>query len=118
MKEDAFIKTYCRWVPDAGFFAGDSPGRGSENPVRELLSLREKSNFDCIFWENGCTVYEERPLQCGTFPFWESIVHSSVSWNELMKDCPGMGKGRAYSRAEIENMLARASSEPIITRTV
>ncbi|MDR1212382.1 MAG: YkgJ family cysteine cluster protein [Spirochaetaceae bacterium] len=112
MEEDAFIRTYCRWVP--GFFDSNSP----ESPAQELLSLKEKSGFDCIFWKNGCTVYEKRPLQCRTFPFWESIVHSSVSWNELMRDCPGMGKGRAYSRAEIEIMLARSSSEPIITRTV
>jgi hypothetical protein len=29
-----------------------------------------------------------------------------------------MGKGRGYSRAEIENALTQGFSEPIITRTV
>jgi Fe-S-cluster containining protein len=112
MAREAFIGTYCRWV--AGPFTGDGPRGGT----RELLSLKEKSNFDCILWKNGCTVYGARPVQCGTFPFWESIVHSDESWKELMKDCPGIGQGRVYSRAEIENMLARSSSEPIITRTI
>ncbi|MDR1428749.1 MAG: YkgJ family cysteine cluster protein [Spirochaetaceae bacterium] len=114
MKKGAFIGTYCRWVPDAGFSVPDGRGGGG----RELLSLREKSNFDCIFWKDGCTVYGARPLQCRTFPFWESIVHSLESWNACMRDCPGMGKGRAYSCAEIEIMLTRGASEPIITRTV
>jgi Fe-S-cluster containining protein len=111
MEETAFIKTYCRWVNSPAGGAAD--GRG-----REALSLREKSNFDCILWKNGCVVYRSRPVQCGTFPFWESIVHSLKTWKELMKDCPGIGKGRVYSRAEIEIMLARSASEPIITRAV
>ncbi len=30
------------------------------------VSLREKPNYDCIFWarEHGCLVYEDRPTQC------------------------------------------------------
>jgi Fe-S-cluster containining protein len=110
MTQAAFTGAYCRWVA--------APFGGLDSGARELLSLKEKSNFDCILWKNGCTVYRARPVQCRTFPFWESIVHSFISWKELMKDCPGIGQGRVYSRAEIENMLAHGSSEPIITRTI
>ena len=46
-----FTETYCRWIP-------------SENET-ERLSLKEKSNYDCIFWnkKENCSVYETRPLQ-------------------------------------------------------
>lgn len=70
------------------------------------LSLREKPNFDCIFWEEGgCSVYEGRPLQCRSYPFWASNVDSEESWKRTARDCPGIGKGRLYSRREIEQWL-------------
>ena len=33
--------------------------------------LAEKRNFDCVFFdsEQGCSVYEDRPRQCRTWPF-------------------------------------------------
>ncbi len=32
--------------------------------------LKLKENGDCVFWDDGCTIYPERPRQCRTFPFW------------------------------------------------
>ncbi|MCG8570520.1 MAG: YkgJ family cysteine cluster protein [Spirochaetes bacterium] len=54
------------------------------------LTLKEKSNFDCIFWNNGCIVYEDRPLQCRTFPFWPSLLESKDTWEDEKKRCPGL----------------------------
>jgi Fe-S-cluster containining protein len=95
-----FIKRYCRWVPDAG--------RG------ERLSLKEKPNYDCVFWSNGCAVYEARPLQCRAYPFWPSMLASRKRWDAL--SCAGMGTGTLYSREEIEALVARQKAEPIIER--
>src|SRR5690242_4772461 len=41
-------------------------------------SLREKANGDCIFYDKsvGCTIYEARPGQCRTWPFWESNLET------------------------------------------
>jgi len=109
MGDEEFIKTYCRWVPSAN---------GSLQ-----LSLKEKSNYDCIFWkaeagastrEGACSVYEARPLQCRTFPFWSSVVDSSESWEMVAADCPGMGKGVFHSPDTIEKLLALRQKEPII----
>jgi Fe-S-cluster containining protein len=103
-----FIEGYCRWVPNL-----DGGGRRSRK-----LSLKEKANYDCIFWKNGCSVYEARPLQCRTFPFWPSMLESSQSWaaSSAAMSCPGMGKGTLHPMEEIEAILARQQAEPVITR--
>jgi Fe-S-cluster containining protein len=98
-----FIETYCRWVP---------AWNGPEDTER--LSLKEKSNYDCIFWNQGCTQYEARPLQCRSFPFWPSILAAVDSWNATAAACPGMGQGALHSKEEILSYLKQ--TEPIITR--
>jgi Fe-S-cluster containining protein len=100
MKYTGIMQKYCRWVP--------SPGGGKQ------LSLKEKPGFDCILWQNGCSVYQYRPLQCRTFPFWQSTLSSREAWNNLT--CPGIDKGALHSREYIENCLAQRRAEPIITR--
>jgi Fe-S-cluster containining protein len=97
-----FVEIYCRWVPAGG--------------GRERLSLKEKSNFDCIFWKEGCSVYTARPLQCRTFPFWRSIVDSPSSWAMAASGCPGMGKGGVVAREEIEARLEARKAEPVLSR--
>jgi hypothetical protein len=92
-----FLRTCCRQV---------SVG------VARRVSLKEKANLDCIFWENGgCSVYEARPLQCRSFPFWSACVSSSEEWQHHARQCPGMGKGALHPRSEIEFWLARRLKE-------
>jgi Fe-S-cluster containining protein len=102
IKYTDFIESYCRWVPGLD---------GTEQ-----LSLREKANYDCIFWKNGCSVYEARPLQCKTFPFWPSILSSAGSWEAV--SCSGIGKGTLHSMKEIELVLARQKTETVIRRNM
>src|SRR5262249_8584025 len=42
------------------------------------VTLRERPNGDCVFYDQqkGCTIYEVRPRQCRTWPFWESNLKS------------------------------------------
>ena len=68
-------------------------------------SLREFPNGDCVFFDTdskGCAVYEARPIQCRTWPFWDSNLESKKAWKETCKECPGSGVGRVYSLEEIE----------------
>lgn len=69
--------------------------------------LIEKENFDCIFWEEegGCRVYERRPTQCRTFPFWILNMRTLKAWRETMERCPGIGTGRVYTKEEILERL-------------
>jgi Fe-S-cluster containining protein len=102
MEYTGFVKTYCRWIP---------AGAGIER-----LSLKEKSNYDCIFWEDGCGVYAARPLQCRTFPFWASILDSPESWAMAKSGCPGMDRGRLFPDGEIEALLAARREDPVLRR--
>lgn len=67
------------------------------------LTLREKSNGDCIFYDRdqGCTVYPVRPRQCRTWPFWERNVATAEAWDHTCEICPGSGQGELISAEEI-----------------
>jgi len=70
--------------------------------VRSVLSrqsLVEYSDGDCIFLDpktRGCMVYEARPTQCRTWPFWPQTVNSPSDWARAAKGCPGCNSGPVY----------------------
>ena len=68
------------------------------------LSLREKGNYDCVLLDGAgqCTIYEARPLQCRTWPFWPSNLVSREVWQEVARRCPGIGQGPVYAFGQIE----------------
>ena len=108
METGEFTQVYCRWVPSE---------RGAL-----VLSLKEKSNGDCIFWASGlslgggCSVYEARPLQCRAFPFWQSMLSSWKNWKAAAEGCPGIGRETLHSPGTIKKWLARRQKEPIISK--
>jgi Fe-S-cluster containining protein len=67
------------------------------------VTLIEKANNDCAFFERGrgCTVYEDRPKQCRTWPFWRPLLADRAAWNESAKGCPGMNRGARHDAATI-----------------
>ena len=49
-----------------------------------------EDSYECVFYDrqtNGCNIYEARPTQCKTFPFWD-YYKQRVS--ELKEECPGV----------------------------
>lgn len=91
LERERFMSRYCRSIDIGGFYR---------------LSLTEKDNYDCIFWrDGGCSVYQGRPLQCRTYPFWTSNLESPEDWELLKAGCPGADRGRLYSAAEIEELI-------------
>lgn len=70
-------------------------------------TLREKANGDCLFYENGtgCTVYDLRPRQCRTWPFWSSNVRDEAAWEATCRVCPGSGQGDLISAEEISRRV-------------
>jgi Fe-S-cluster containining protein len=67
-------------------------------------SLIEYENGDCVFFDGEarkCTVYEARPRQCKTWPFWDSNINSPKSWKQTCQVCPGSGTGKLYTVDEI-----------------
>ena len=79
------------------------------------IVLRQKRNQDCVFWSSGhgCSVYAQRPRQCGSYPFWSAIVHSRENWGAEAGSCPGIGAGELHPAEEI---VARASADGIPER--
>jgi Fe-S-cluster containining protein len=73
--------------------------------VHGRFSLIESANGDCIFYNNGCTIYPVRPTQCRTFPFWKENVDRPSSWQKTAVECEGIDQGRLYTEEEIERLL-------------
>lgn len=79
--------------------------------TREGRSLNEKTSaagLDCVFLDREkipgkavCGVYEDRPIQCRTWPFWPSVIKSKSSWNAAKRTCPGMDQGKKYTVQQI-----------------
>lgn len=73
MSEDDFAKKYIRRIGNR-------------------LSLKEHpKTYDCVFLKDKkCLVYQDRPLQCRTYPWWKENVNSVKSWEEEAVRCEGI----------------------------
>lgn len=68
-------------------------------------SLLEYKNGDCVFFDTatrGCRVYQARPRQCRTWPFWDSNLRTPETWAETCEHCPGSGRGELHQLSSIE----------------
>jgi len=53
----------------------------------------------------GCSIYPVRPLQCRTWPFWDTNLSSPQMWQQASRKCPGMGRGtRTFGKEQIESL--------------
>jgi hypothetical protein len=90
---------------------------GSRYSLNERRNAQ--GNYDCIFLKEAkatvgegadavvhtrrtCQIYEVRPLQCRTWPFWDGLLQSPEEWERAGRRCPGMDKGKHYAREQIE----------------
>jgi len=89
-----------------------TPAEFEERYVRKVgirKSLIEYDNGDCVFFDANsrkCAVYEARPRQCKTWPFWQSNVASEESWKQTCEACPGSGRGKLHSAEHILHQIA------------
>lgn len=77
--------------------------------VGNSLSLKEHANGDCVYFDGQtrkCTIYAVRPIQCRTWPFWNSNLESPETWQETQDRCPGAGNGTFVPLAEIQAKAA------------
>ena len=61
---------------------------GNKYSINEIRVSED--NYICAFFDmekRGCSVYEHRPLQCRTFPFWPRFKFYP---KEVAKECPGI----------------------------
>jgi Fe-S-cluster containining protein len=72
-------------------------------------SLIEYANGDCVFFDPNarkCTVYDARPRQCRTWPFWDSNTRTPEAWKATCQVCPGSGKGKLHSAEQILHQIS------------
>ena len=74
-------------------------------PWENEQRIRETDDGRCLFFEDGCRIYPVRPNQCKTFPFWFDNLRSETRWNKIHSQCPGIGTGPLYTKAEILHIL-------------
>ncbi len=61
--------------------------------IKYKYSLKERQredDFACIFFDEkakNCSIYEVRPKQCATFPFWDYFKNHI---DEAVDECPGI----------------------------
>ena len=82
---DKFLKKYTHNTP-----AGPS-----------LTERKTKFGYDCVFLDRKtipgkavCGVYKSRPVQCRTWPFWETNLSSEHAWRGAAAGCPGIDRGQ------------------------
>lgn len=61
---------------------------------------------DCRFLDGKrCGVYDARPEQCRTWPFWPENMNAKGWSKEVASFCPGIGKGKLYTPEAIQLIL-------------
>ena len=83
---------------------------------RSLNEVRTEHGYDCVFLDRAseharslrdgrggavCSLYEDRPLQCRTFPWWPSNVDAPRSWARTARHCEGVNRGAIVAPDEI-----------------
>ena len=59
----------------------------------------------CIFLEGRrCSVYDGRPTQCRTWPFWPENMRAG-KWERVATFCPGVGRGAIVPADEIHAII-------------
>lgn len=81
---------------------------------RSLTERKTTHGLDCIFLDRAtipgkaiCGVYEDRPAQCRTWPFWRSNLTSEAAWRRAGRICPGMNTGKLVRPDEIRIFRAK-----------
>ena len=68
-----------------------------------LKERRTPHSYDCIFLDREtmpgkgiCSIYDARPAQCRTWPFWPENLSSRREWASAKRrtPCPGMDEGK------------------------
>ncbi|MCC6239044.1 MAG: YkgJ family cysteine cluster protein [Phycisphaerales bacterium] len=95
--------------------------------VSGRISLKERfnqGNYDCVFLKEIpatryderagrqvqytkriCEIYNVRPLQCRTWPFWKENLQSPAEWKHATRNCPGSNRpGRHFSVKQIHDL--------------
>ncbi len=100
------LKQYCRRI-GGRISLKERLNRGNHDCIflRETEATRfdERAGREVRYSKRTCQIYEVRPLQCRTWPFWPENLESEKAWKQAARICPGMSRpGRHFTREQIE----------------
>jgi hypothetical protein len=65
--------------------------RRRDNRLSLIETKVGPNEYACVFLKDKkCQVYQNRPIQCRTFPWWPSSLKSEESWNQTAIECEGI----------------------------
>ncbi|MBN1612517.1 MAG: YkgJ family cysteine cluster protein [Polyangiaceae bacterium] len=100
LSDEEFFLAYCEVV---------------DVELAQRVSLVATEDDSCVLLgDQGCTVYEHRPLQCRAYPFWGTSLVDAKAWDAVAASCPGVGGGWLWSKECIEQWLHRREQEPLL----
>ncbi|HBS28188.1 MAG TPA: zinc/iron-chelating domain-containing protein [Phycisphaerales bacterium] len=101
------------------FIEGYTQDAGVEGLERSLSEVQTEFGWDCVFLDRQrvpgkavCSLYEDRPTQCRTFPWWPEHLASPRAWQRLGRTCEGVGRGAVVpvEAIRVERERQRAST--------
>jgi len=82
---------------------------------QSLNEIETEHGYDCVFLDRTtvpgkavCSIHEDRPTQCRTFPWWPEHTETKRAWERLGKECEGVNRveeGSFIPRDEIAKNL-------------
>jgi Fe-S-cluster containining protein len=110
---EGYVWVNLQEVEEMASAKGMTPAAFESRFVRRVgirRSLTERANGDCVLLDKTtrrCTVYQARPRQCRTWPFWDSNLRSPEAWAETAAACPGCNKGNLVPLEQIVEQAAK-----------
>ena len=108
MRPDEVVERYCRTINGQKSFNERRNTRGSydciflkEERVERPAPTGGPKNA-IIQTRRTCTIYPVRPLQCRTWPFWDSNLTTPQAWQKSSRRCHGMDQGRHFKLEQID----------------
>jgi Fe-S-cluster containining protein len=106
MELEAFLRTFARRIGERWSLTERAGPRGMDCALLDRESQPGKAL---------CRVYQARPQQCRTWPFWQRNLVSRDAWRRASEfaPCPGMNHGNFFPAESIARRLLdeRASEE-------
>ena len=101
------LRTHCRKIGGRISLKERRDERG-EYPCIFLTETKSRDAKGRTVTKRGCSIYPVRPLQCRTWPYWDSNLEDQEAWEYAGKKCPGTGRGKHYT---LEQILALRDAE-------
>jgi hypothetical protein len=86
--------------------------------VGARLSLQERTDGRCVLLDgnNQCLVYESRPEQCRTFPYWPELLADPSALERAARYCPGIQRFPEAALYELVLPQVAALLEELLVR--